>query len=185
MSKQAQRLWLGQKKQGVDLRDAVLCSDDTCLSTSVAEVSSLGPKVIQIIFCGVCVAPAKVSAWRFQGSGAVEPMHLFWVAGVIVIVFALIIMKIWDGWKNSLPPRRRQPKSRGGRSCSVLHISPSCLVFTRSSWRPLTPALRSLHEFINRISFQLHISIPSLRLQSPATIMVSCTPSHCLESLER
>ena len=112
MSKQAQRLWLGQKKQGVDLRDAVLYSDDTCLSTSVAEVSSLGPKVIQIIFCGVCVAPAKVSAWRFQGSGAVEPMHLFWVAGVIVIVFALIITKIWDGWKNSLPtpPTAEEPR---------------------------------------------------------------------------
>ena len=112
MSKQAQRLWLGQKKQGVDLRDAVLCSGDTCLSTSVAEVSSLGPKVIQIIFCGVCVAPAKVSAWRFQGSGAVEPMHLFWVAGVIVIVFALIITKIWDGWKNSLPtpPTAEEPR---------------------------------------------------------------------------
>ena len=112
MSKQAQRLWLGQKKQGVDLRDAVLCSGDTCLSTSVAEVSSLGPKVIQIIFCAVCVAPAKVSAWRFQGSGAVEPMHLFWVAGVIVIVFALIITKIWDGWKNSLPtpPTAEEPR---------------------------------------------------------------------------
>ena len=90
------------------------------------------------------------------------------------------------GWmeKQSAADSRTR-KSRGVRSCSVLHISPSCLVFTRSSWRPLTPALRSLHEFINRISFQLHISIPSLRLQSPATIMVSCTPSHCLESLER
>jgi hypothetical protein len=119
MSKQAQRLWLGQKKQGVDLRDAVLCSDDTCLSTSVAEVSSRGPKVIRIVFCGVCVAPAKVSAWRFQGSGAVEPMHLFWMADVIVDVFALI-MKI-----KTVSPRRRQPKSRGVCSCSVLHISPS------------------------------------------------------------
>ena len=123
MSKQAQRLWLGQKKQGVDLRDAVLCSGDTCLSTSVAEVSSLGPKVIQIIFCGVCVAPAKVSAWRFQGSGAVEPMHLFWVAGVIVIVFALI-MKIWDGWKNSPPPTAEQGRAAAcvPAACSTSHL---------------------------------------------------------------
>lgn len=184
MSKQAQRLWLGQKKQGVDLRDAVLCSGDTCLSTSVAEVSSLGPKVIQIIFCGVCVAPAKVSAWRFQGSGAVEPMHLFWVAGVIVIVFALIITKIWDGWKNSLPtpPTAEEPRraflQRAPHLTFLFSLHPVFLA-TSYSRSPL------FHEFINRISFQLHISIPSLRLQSPATIMVSCTPSHCLESLER
>ena len=48
------------------------------------------------------------------------------------------------GWmeKQSAADSRTR-KSRGVRSCSVLHISPSCLVFTRSSWRPLTPALRS------------------------------------------
>jgi hypothetical protein len=51
---------------------------------------------------------------------------LFWMAGVIVIVFALIIMKIWDGWKNSLPT---PPTAEQGRAaafvpaaCSTSHL---------------------------------------------------------------
>ena len=125
MSKQAQRLWLGQKKQGVDLRDAVLCSDDTCLNTSVAEVSSRGPKVIRIIFCGVCAAPVKVSAWRFRSSGAVEPTHLFWMAGVIVVVFALI-MKIWctyiDGKQSPHAADSRRAAAFVPAACSTSHL---------------------------------------------------------------
>jgi hypothetical protein len=85
--------------------------------------------------CGACESVCLEISGLW--SGRAHASLLFWMAGVIVIVFAL---RFGDG--KTVSPHRRQPKSRGGRSCSVLHISPSCLVFTRSSWRPLTPALR-------------------------------------------
>ena len=170
MSKQAQRLWLGQKKQGVDLRDAVLYSDDTCLSTSVAEVSSLGPKVIQIIFCAVCVAPAKVSAWKFQGSGAVEPMHLFWMADVIVDVFALI-MKIWYKLdEKTVSPPRRQPNKEEPRR-SFLQRAPH-LTFL-SSLHPVFLATSYSRSSLSRSS---SIVFPSNCISQSLRYACNCPP---------
>ena len=63
-----------------------------------------------VVVCGVCkgICMEILGLWSGRAHGSL----LFWMAGVIVIVFALIITKIWDGWKNSLPtpPTAEEPR---------------------------------------------------------------------------
>lgn len=56
MSKQTQRLWLGEEKQDVILRDVVSCSGNM---TSGREVLSWGPR--WITFCSPGVALVKAT----------------------------------------------------------------------------------------------------------------------------